>query len=211
MKICYIIGAGELPLLYIKKENSVVIAADGGFSKLENILPDITVGDFDSLGFTPNGNTITLPTKKDVTDMKYATEVGIEKGFKTFVIYGGTGGRPDHTFANYALLASLAEQGCTAYLIGEDFVTTAIYNSSFCLPKKKTGTVSVFSAGSVSNGVTIEGLEYTLQNSELTFSQPLGVSNSFIGAEGKVSVKDGTLLIMWEEDNIKDFVDNLYN
>ncbi|MBQ5911140.1 MAG: thiamine diphosphokinase [Clostridia bacterium] len=210
MKICYIIGAGELPLLYIKKENSMLIAADGGFAKLQNLTPDITVGDFDSLGFVPGGKTVTLPTKKDVTDMKYAVDVGIEKGFNTFVLYGGTGGRPDHTFANYALLCSLAKSGKRAYLIGDGFVATAICNSCISLPKKEKGTVSVFSADTAANGVTIEGLEYTLKNENLTFCEPLGVSNSFVGKENKISVKDGTLLIMWEENNVKNFIDNLY-
>ena len=43
--------------------------------------PNIVVGDFDSLGFIPKGdNVVTLPVKKDVTDMQYAVELGIEKG-----------------------------------------------------------------------------------------------------------------------------------
>lgn len=210
MKICYIIGAGQLPLLYIKKENALVIAADGGFSKLGDIMPDITVGDFDSLGYIPSvENTITLPVKKDVTDMKYAVDIGLEKGFDTFVIYGGTGGRPDHTFANYTLLCYLAEKNCRGYLISDNFVITAVTNSSIKLPNHKSGTVSVFSANNCVKGVTITGLEYALENAELSFNNPLGISNSFIGADNEIFVKDGTLLIMWEENNIKEFIDKL--
>ena len=210
MRICYVIGAGKLPLLYIKEQNAFIIAADGGLEKLEAIQPDITVGDFDSLGFVPEGeNVITLPVKKDLTDMQYAVELGISKGYKTFVLYGGTGGRPDHTFANYALLCSLAERGLTGYLIGEGYVVTAVHNSSIKLPKHKDGTVSVFSADKCSNGVTIKGLEYTLDNAQLQFNTPMGVSNSFMGQESEISVKDGTLLIMWEENNIKEFIDKM--
>ena len=211
MKICYVIGAGKLPLLYIKKQNAFVIAADGGLKKLSDTKPDITVGDFDSLGFVPDGeNVITLPVKKDITDMQYAVELGIEKGYETFVLYGGTGGRPDHTFANYALICSLAERGLTGYLIGEGYIVTAVHNSSIKLPECKSGTVSVFSADKCAKGVTIKGLEYTLDNAQLRFNSPIGVSNSFIGQESEISVKDGTLLIMWEENNIKEFIDNLY-
>ncbi len=210
MKICYVIGAGQLPLLYIKKQNSLIIAADGGLKHIEALKPDITVGDFDSLGFVPKGeNVITLPVKKDITDMQYAVELGIEKGCKTFVLYGGTGGRPDHTFANYALLCALAQKGLTGYLIGDGYVTTALNNSSIKLPNRESGTVSVFSAENVSNGVTIKGLEYTLNDAELHFNNPLGVSNAFVGKESEISVKNGTLLVMWEENNIKEFIDNL--
>ncbi len=210
MKICYIIGAGDLPLLYIKKENSFIIAADGGLSKLGDITPDVTVGDFDSLGFVPeNDNTVVLPVEKDVTDMKYAVDTGIIKGCNTFVLYGGTGGRPDHTFANYTLLCELTLRGKTGYLIGDGFVVTAIKDGGYALPLKQSGTVSVFAAGDKAEGVSIKGLKYPLNSNTLTFSNPLGVSNSFIGEQAEVSVKNGTLLIMWEENNVKEFIDNL--
>lgn len=210
MKICYVIGAGELPLLYIKKQNSLIIAADGGFKKLGDTNPDIIVGDFDSLGFAPKGdNVISLPVKKDLTDMQYAVELGVKLGCETFVIFGGTGGRPDHTFANYALLGLIAEKGLTGYLIGDGHIVTAICNNAMSLPNRESGTVSVFSVTTVSKGVTIKGLEYTLNDAELHFNNSLGVSNSFIGIQNEISVKDGTLLIMWEENNIKDFIDKL--
>ena len=147
MNICYIIGAGQLPQLYIKKEDSLIIAADGGYEKLKEITPDIIVGDFDSLGFVPSGkNVVALPVKKDITDMQCAVDMGIEKECGTFVLYGGMGGRPDHSFANYALLCSIAKKGFKGYLIGEGYVVTAVHNASLTLPSYKEGTVSIFSA-----------------------------------------------------------------
>lgn len=210
MKICYIIGAGNLPLLYIGQNKNLVIAADGGLARMGEEKPDIVVGDFDSLGFVPNEqNTVALPVKKDVTDMKYAVDMGIEADCDTFVLYGGTGGRPDHTFANIALLCELSQRGKRGYLIGDGYVTTAITNGKFRLPLKKQGTVSVFAAGDKSYGVTVKGLEYTLENFELSFSAPLGVSNSFIGEEAEISTENGTLIIMWQEENITKFIDNI--
>ncbi len=211
MKICYIIGAGELPLLHINREKEhIVIAADGGLAALGEIKPDIVVGDFDSLGFVPQyDNTVVLPVEKDITDMHCAVDIGFKKGYKTFVIYGGTGGRPDHTFANYALISYVAEQGGRAYLIGDGFITVGIKNGSFRLSGKTEGTVSVFAAGKDAKGVTITGLKYPLCNHTLTFSHPLGVSNCFVGKEAEISVKEGTLLIFFEENNLDDFIDKL--
>lgn len=207
MKICYIIGAGDLPLLYIK-ENGLVIAADGGLDRMGNITPDLVVGDFDSAISEPPKGAVLLPIEKDVTDMKYAVDSGISKGFDTFIIYGGTGGRPDHTFANYALLCELAEKDKIGYLIGDGFIATAIKNRGIELCGKIGNTLSVFSAGDKAEGVTLQGLKYPLDNHTLMFNMPLGVSNSFSIKTAKISVKNGTLLIMWEE-NVKDFIDNL--
>ncbi len=207
MKICYIIGAGELPLLYIKK-GGLVIAADGGIDRMGNITPDLVVGDFDSASFEPPKDAVILPVEKDVTDMKYAVDLGVEKGFDTFLLYGGTGGRPDHTFANYALLCELAERGKAGYLIGDGFIATAIKDGETEIMGKIGNTLSVFSAGDRAEGVTLSGLKYLLSNHTLTFNTPLGVSNSFTENTAKISVKKGTLLIIWEE-NVKDFIDNL--
>lgn len=207
MKICYIIGAGELPLLYIKK-GGLVIAADGGIDRMGNITPDLVVGDFDSASFEPPKDAVILPVEKDVTDMKYAVDLGVEKGFDTFLLYGGTGGRPDHTFANYALLCELAERGKAGYLIGDGFIATAIKDGETEIMGKIGNTLSVFSAGDRAEGVTLSGLKYLLSNHTFTFNTPLGVSNSFTENTAKISVKKGTLLIIWEE-NVKDFIDNL--
>lgn len=211
MKICYIIGAGDLPLLYINESaDNLIIAADGGFKSLGETVPHIVVGDFDSLGYVPDRpNTVILPVEKDVTDMRQAVDIGFERGYDTFLLYGGTGGRPDHTFANYALMSLARERGGRAYLIGDSFVSTVISNEKYQLPQKAEGIVSVFAIDGRAEGVTIEGLKYSLQNQPLSFSHPLGVSNSFTGADATVSVKDGKLLLMWEENNLKEFVDNL--
>ncbi len=207
MKICYIIGAGDLPLLYIK-EGGFVIAADGGLDRLGDITPDLVVGDFDSSKSEPPKDAVILPVEKDVTDMKFAADLGIEKGFDVFLLYGGTGGRPDHTFANYALLCELAEKGKRGYLIGNSFIATAIRNDEIEIEGEIGNTLSVFSAGDRAEGVTLSGLKYPLSSYTLTFNTPLGVSNSFTENTAKISVKNGTLLIIWEE-NVKDLIDNL--
>lgn len=211
MKICYVIGAGDLPLLYISKNcENLIIAADGGLKKLGEIEPDVVVGDFDSLGFVPTSpNTVVLPVEKDVTDMRQAVDIGFSKGFDTFVLYGGTGGRPDHTFANYALLALISERGGRGYLVGENFVTTAVTDGKLTLPEKKQGTVSVFAFGKEAKGVSINGLKYSLKDHTLTPSHPLGVSNSFIGGTAEIFVQNGTLLVFFEENNLSKFVDKL--
>ncbi len=208
MKICYIIGAGNLPLLYIK-DGGFIIAADGGLDKLGTIKPDLVVGDFDSSVCKIPENAIVLPVEKDVTDMCFAVGEGEKRGYDTFLIFGGTGGRPDHTFANISLLCALAERGKQGYLIGEGYITTAITNTKMSIGGKEGNTLSVFAAGDKARGVTLCGVKYPLQNHTLHFSNALGVSNSFTAGLANISVTDGTLIVMWQEDNIADFVDKL--
>ena len=210
MKICYIIGAAKAPELYIKKDNAFIIAADGGLANLDGCFPDIAVGDFDSLGFIPdNCSTEVLPVEKDVTDMAYAAYLAEDKGFNTIVMYGGTGGRPDHTLANISLVTELSKRGINAYLIGEGYVTTAVTDSAITFGKDKKGTVSVFAAGEKAEGVSLKGLKYPLDNYNLQFDNHIGVSNAFTFEQAVISVANGTLLVMWEEKNLKDFIDNL--
>ena len=78
-KVCYIIGAGDVPEKTDIKatDEDLVICADGGFrhNRLLGRMCDLVVGDFDSLGENPDfENKVVLPCEKDFTDMKVAVE-----------------------------------------------------------------------------------------------------------------------------------------
>lgn len=206
-KICYIIGACAPGHIAIKnRETALVIAADGGLRYLEqqNITPDLIVGDFDSLGCVPEGENILLhPVEKDDTDTMLAVKLGLSRGCRTFVLYGGTGGRPDHTYANYQTLLYLAENGARGYLVGEGWVSCAVRNGALEFPSSLSGTISVFCPNGDAKGVTLTGLYYSLENGDLTSCFPLGVSNHFTEKNASVSVRSGALLVMWEESALQ--------
>ncbi len=200
-KTCIVFGAGkEFPADMNIPAGSLIIAADGGYAKLRelSITPDITVGDLDSLGERPEGDLRLLPHIKDVTDMYEAVCIGIENGCTEYHLYGGTGGRPDHTLANIQLIAQLSQQGYTAYLYGIGYVFTCITNGITSLPLRESGFVSVFAHSDRCSGVTIKGLMYELDYAELKNDFALGVSNEFIGKEALISVNKGTLCIYYE-------------
>lgn len=201
MKKAYIFGGGvygdEFPVI---SERDIVIAADKGYEILKNhgITPHITVGDFDSSSEIPEENVMVLPVEKDITDTHAAVNLALEKGADEIHIYGGMGGRPDHTFANYSLVAGLASKGIKAYLKGENYSITAVKNASISFKGSVGKTVSVFSWTEISSGVSLKGLKYPLSDASLSKDFSLGVSNSFSENEATVSVKNGTLLIMCE-------------
>lgn len=202
-QICCIVGAFEPGRIFLpEKDRMLLIAADGGLHYLEDqgITPDLVVGDFDSLGRVPEGeNILTHPVEKDDTDTMLAVKLGLERGCGTFLFFGCTGGRPDHTYANYQTLSYLAAKDARGYLVGDGWMITVIRNDALRFPGGMEGTISVFCPGGESGGVTLKGLHYPLENGTLTGTFPLGVSNHFTGDCAEVSVSDGTLLVMWEE------------
>ena len=201
---CVIFCAAEFDALAAPLDKSdFVIAADGGLQHTQKlgIVPDVILGDFDSLGFTPEGANV-FPVEKDDTDAMLAVRRGLELGFGEFWLYGSLDGpRLDHTIANFQTLQFLADRGAVGYLIGNQYILTVVKNGSITFPEGREGTVSVFCLGPDAEGVDLEGLYYPLKNGTLTAGFPLGVSNHFTGKEANISVKNGSLLVLWDREN----------
>ena len=199
--ICYVVGAGEAyGIDFNPCADDFVIAADAGFQVLEQnaIKMNLVIGDFDSLSFVPkHPGVITLKKEKDDTDMRAAVLEGMKAGYGIFHIYGGTGGRIEHTIANMQLLAELSLNGNRGFLFGRDYIMTALTNGTFAFPAQVSGYVSVFAHSDQADGVWLRGLKYELHNAVLSNSYPLGVSNEFIGKRSSISVENGTLLIVF--------------
>ena len=180
-----------------------VIAADGGLEHTRklNITPDVILGDFDSLGYEPEGANV-FPVEKDDTDAMLAVRRGLKLGFREFLLYGSLDGpRLDHTVANFQTLQYLCDQGAFGYLVGNHYIVTVLKDGSLRFPAGWEGTVSVFCLGRDAQGVDIAGLHYPLKDGVLTAGFPLGVSNHFTGKEARISVKNGSLLILWDRKN----------
>lgn len=198
-KVCCCFGSGDFfGLREPVPDDAFVVAADGGLEAARScgIEPDFIIGDFDSLGFTPKAaNVVRLPVEKDATDMAEAVELGIERGCTEFRLYGATGGRLDHTLANIQLAAHLSKIGKDVFIYGNGFFLTSITSRSIRISGRQGSTLSVFSLTERSEGVTLRGLKYTIENYTLLNTVALGVSNEFTEETAEISVSDGTLLI----------------
>ena len=204
MKTCIIFcAAGFDRLLAPIGPEDLVIAADGGLKHTEKlgITPDVVLGDFDSLGFTPAGANV-FPVEKDDTDAMLAVRRGLELGYRDFLLYGSLDGpRLDHTVANFQTLQFLCDHGAFGLLAGLTTMAAVVKNGSLRFPAGCRGNVSAFCRGPDARGLTLRGLYYPLENATLTSGFPLGVSNHFTGEEAEISVKDGSLLVIWERKN----------
>ena len=142
--------------------------------------------------------TLTFPPEKDDTDMRLAYLEGKKRGYTSFEIYGGTGGRSDHTFANYCLLYEMKLDGCEARLHGRSDIAYIIRNEATRGGGSSNKYISVFAFSEKASGVCIQGLKYEVTDAILQPHFPLGVSNQKTGGEYEISVSDGTLLIIEE-------------
>ena len=202
--ICYIVGAAPTEALPSPREGDFLIAADKGYEALRTagIAPDLIMGDFDSLGFTPKGeNVLAHSPIKDDTDLMLAIRWAMERGWRRFVIYGALGGkRLDQTIASFQTLRWLADHGASGRLVGDGWNVTLLKNGALRYPSSASGWLSVFASGSEARGVTLRGLKYEITDHTLTCGMPLGVSNEFLGREAAIRVADGAVFVLWQGD-----------
>lgn len=185
------------------EKDDYILAADGGLvhTRALGLTPNCILGDFDSLGYEPDDSTV-FPVEKDDTDAMLAVKRGLELGYRDFLLYGSLDGpRLDHTVANFSTLQYLADRGATGCLVGKDYLVTVVKNGKISFDETAKGIISVFCMGPDAEGVTIKGLHYGLENGTLSAGFPLGVSNHFVGQKAEISVKDGSLLVMYGRKN----------
>ncbi len=179
--------------------DDVIVCADGGYRHLEplGLRADLILGDFDS---APKPETdaelLTFPVEKDDTDMMLAVKEGLRRGCRSFLLFGGTGGRFDHTYANLQTLLYAEKHGASAALADERSMMFLLKNDTAYIEKNEGEKVSVFAFDPICAGVTLTGFYYPLQNGTLYSHVPLGAGNHIIEPQGKITVRKGTLLVV---------------
>ena len=213
MQRCILIGAGDCSVQKIEtKPEDLVIAVDGGYDTCRkyDIVPDLIVGDFDSaqesdmpqiaeIAKIAPDHVVVLPTEKDDTDMLAAIRIGLLEGCQEFRIYGGMGGRLEHTLANLQCLIYLKQCSAVGYLMDDKTTAFVMQNETVWFKPEAKGYLSLFSIGEKASGVTIRNLKYEMQTGEITNSFPIGISNEFIGKRSSVTVEQGMLAVILSE------------
>jgi thiamine pyrophosphokinase len=214
------------------------VGVDGGarFWLSVDLAPQIAVGDWDSLGEDPSSNPdyqetqiLTLPRRKDASDLHYTLEVLKDLGVREVVCLGFTGGRPDHHLAN---LMEMAEFAGGTLADGSSMKITAIGNdaeyywviparplelSPRVLTARQIKTLSVFAWGHPADGVSLDGLEYSLKEAGKVGAKAgrpgakagrpgvkagrlepssRGLSNTVVSSRVKIAVRKGLLLVV---------------
>ncbi len=186
-------------------ENSdYVICADGAAQYLMglNMYPNLLVGDLDSISndsleWIEKGNVKLeqFPVKKDMTDTELAIEFALKKSPHRITVVGATGSRMDHSLGNIMLLYKIHKMGIKARIIDE-LNDITITDSKIKIEGSIGQTISIIPIGGDAKGVTLNGLEYPLDNYNIHMGSSIGISNRFIQEEAIITVEEGTILVI---------------
>ena len=186
------------------------VAADSGFdlARKLNIVPDLLVGDLDSLQPSkeledfPQERIRRYPREKDETDAELGLQALWDMGFRRVVVAGGGGGRVDHLLG----LVSLFERGKTPTLWYTSRELIQIVKGSLVVTDCFKGqTVSFFPLGGAVAGMSSSGLKWPLDGLEWNRGE-MGLSNVFSEDRCTISVSQGRLLMirtLIEEDDVR--------
>jgi thiamine pyrophosphokinase len=203
-KICAVVGAApieENPFSNVDRNQRFVICADGGYDTLAKfgIVPDLLVGDFDSMQSEIPADipTIRLKREKDDTDLFVAVKAGMRLGIREFELYGVLGGeRFDHSYANLCTLKYLCSQGCRAFISDGCRRVFLLCGGRLTVNGMKGAILSVFPFACASCEVSYVGLKYPLENATLSSEIPLGVSNEVMEDTAQITIHNGNALII---------------
>lgn len=203
---CVVFCAGEEGEIdFAVTPEDFVICCDAGYlaAKRRGITPDLLIGDFDSYRepLPDSVETLQFPVEKDDTDSMLALREGLRRGYKQFVLLFALGGRLDHTLANLQALAFLEEFGASGLIIGPRDRVQLLKNGTLDIPRRNAYTLSIFAYGGKAIGVTLKGMQYPLNDAVVTETFPIGLGNHIIEPLGRVSVLDGSLLVVESKIN----------
>lgn len=184
---------------YQKEESELLIGVDQGCEFLMNHqLPiDLAIGDFDSINVDKDmikkyaKRMIEHSSIKDYTDTHLALEEALKLNADKIVIYGGLGGRVDHTYANMQLLRKGSIE-----LITNDTKMYSLSKGKHNI-KNDFKYISFFALEPVKN-LVLNGFKYEVKIETLEIDNPLCISNQ---GSGSVSFTDGMLLVIYSNEN----------
>lgn len=184
----------------LENKKYYIIACNGGYKNCEKlkIKPNLIIGDIDSIEKIEFNNIIKLPKEKDKSDSEFAIDYGLDKGFKKIELWGAIGKRIDHTLFNISLLLKIKKVGGDCIIYHPPYILFIVDNE-YHFKKQKNGFVSFFPLTMEVKGLTIKGLKYELNDENIYFGSTKTLSNEFIGKEAFISIKEGLLLVIFEE------------
>jgi thiamine pyrophosphokinase len=167
------------------------------------LMPDIVLGDFDSLPADvvrqlPTGSRLKLPDQ-NTSDGEKAIRYCLENQCTHIDILGGTGQRMDHCLYNIGLLRRYHRPGVSLVMRTErDEIRLMTGSETFCRPR---GTrISLLPVFGRVEGVVTEGLAFPLYHQDLELGGLSSLSNVFSAETARIRFERGVLLIVIAPD-----------
>lgn len=195
-------------ILFLYRDRFIVAADKGAcYLKKYNIIPDLFIGDLDSV------DTETLQfinvhhidkkifdSKKDYTDTDLCVQELLERGFDDIVICCATGKRFDHQLATIAILIRLEKLGKTAKIVDDNNELYVLSKGLHNVSKNNKKYFSLLSITACSE-YTTSGFLYEVKHCRITRENAgLGISNELKNEYGALQIHTGIVLIVQSND-----------
>ena len=159
---------------------------------------DLAIGDFDSVTLSEKEliqtyakEMIALNPVKDDTDFEAALKAIDLDAYDLIYVYGGLGGRLDHTFMNLRIVSMYPNKLCML----DDLNRVIAYKKGvYKLSKDDYRYVSLFTTNTAC--ITIEGVKYPLVKQDLTITDLYTISNEILQEYATLTVHDGIVVVM---------------
>ncbi|MGG1679715.1 thiamine diphosphokinase [Neobacillus sp. NRS-1170] len=193
-------------------KTTIWVGVDRGVFHLlkRNISPVIAFGDFDSvspeeLRFIESRveELKRFKPEKDETDMELALNWALEQDPAIIRIFGATGGRLDHLFANVQLLLNPLREKKAAdiCLIDRNNQVFLKEPGTYTIKKRKAEKYISFVPLTLEvSGITLEGFKFPLKNQHISLGSTLCISNELISDYGTFSFSEGILIVIRSHD-----------
>ena len=182
--------------------DKVVVADSGaGLAVALKKMPDVVIGDFDSIdeetvGFLKKRKTefVRFPKEKDASDTELAVDFAVKNGATKITILGGIAGdRIDHILANILLIT---HYDVPIFFVDADSILWFTKGPEKEIITGKSGDLLSLIPLSQIEGIETSGLQYPLHNESLVLGKSRGVSNVFVRKEVEIKWISGQLFII---------------
>lgn len=172
------------------------LAVDGGLNhcKALHIIPLFLIGDMDSINPNvrkefPHIKELKFNRDKDATDLELTLQFLIKKNPKSITVFGGLGGRVDHSLTNLILLTRYPG---TVFMETEKEIFGVI-DRQLSLETHRGQIISLIPMNGPVTGISTDGLKWEIKNGNLD-KNFIGISNEATGSSIFITVKTGDLL-----------------
>jgi thiamine pyrophosphokinase len=201
-KRALVIANGEPPkkqlLQSLARESGVVICADGGANTALKfrILPDVIVGDLDSIHAEALVKFHKVPTYEDrddeSTDLEKAIAWALKQKYDHIVVIGASGRRIDHSVGNLGVLPKFYPDAVIRFI--DDLGELVYVGRGITFDAKRSDVISLIPL-SRCEGITTQGLKYALDDEALELGVREGTSNVVVNTPVTIKVQKGHLLL----------------
>ena len=134
-------------------------------------------------------------------DGQLAVLAARERGATAADLLCAVGGTLGALFAVPQILLAAERIGLRSTVVADRGRIFVIEAGSRTVRGDPQDSVSIFPLAGPATGVTLESMEYPLENASLEPGDTLGFHNEFIGRKASVSVEEGALLVVHETEN----------